>query len=122
MTKGGTGGPRWPGRTPGCSKISLKQPLCPSQVSESTNVGQREGKAELIFVAYRSQSEAAVFDVHSAAVPVVGQLPRTVLDLVQVCIKTQIYRAAESPFVGAAITEDSAELIKNLWSRVGTGR
>src|SRR5579862_2470507 len=86
------------------------------KISEGADVGQGKVEAELVFVADRSQGEAAIFDTQAATVPVIGGLRRGVLQHAEVRIESQVGGSAESAFVGLSVAQQDAELIEDLLS------
>ena len=73
--------------------------------------------------AHRGERKPAIFNVHTAAIPVICEFGRTVLELIQPCVESKIDRPAEPTLVRAAIPEDRAELIELLrdWGRARSG-
>src|SRR5579864_3137966 len=103
-------------------ELASEQTLSAPEIPESANVCQREGKPELILVANVRQRKPAVFEVHAAAVPVISELRRPVLHLIEIDVESQIHCPAESAFVQGPVSEDSAKLIKSLCWRAGGSR
>ena len=77
-----------------------EQSFLPSQVSKCPNVGQTEGKAELILVAHGPQGEPPIFKAHATAIPVVGGLNRSVLQEALIRVKTKTEAPAKPRLFG----------------------
>ena len=92
----------------------LEQPFVPSQIPQRTKIRQRERKSILVLIPHRTQVEAAEFQTHSAAIPVIRGLDRSVLEEIQLRIEPNIGRSAEALFAGVAISQQESELVKEL--------
>src|SRR5579864_9132963 len=100
----------------------LIKPLIPPKIAKRANVRKRKGEAILAFIAdIVGQFEAAVFDHEPATVPVVGDLSRSVLQLIDVRIETQVDRTAKAGFIGATVAEHRAQLVEFLRNRHAVG-
>ena len=94
--------------------MDSEQAFGAAQISKGSDVSEGEGEAELIFVTDRTERKPTIFDVHTTTIPIIGNLGRTILQLVEVSVKTDIHSAAETEFPGAAVAEDGAKLAELL--------
>src|SRR5208283_5693046 len=98
--------------SPLCIHSILIQPFLPPEVSERSDVRQREGEAEEIFVAHVGDGVAAIFEGHAAAIPVIGGLCGGELKLFDFRVKAKAAGGAEPGTGESAIAEGDTELLE----------
>src|SRR5579864_120675 len=88
------------------------QSFLPPQVSERSDIRQREGEAKEIFIAHIGDRVAPVLQRDAAAIPVVGGLRGGELQLLEFLVKTEAARGTESSPVQSAIPQRHSKLLK----------
>src|SRR5580765_2781924 len=105
----------WRDRVPSLRSGSQKaseQPFLALQVTERSDVGQREGKAVLVLIAHRAERKSPVFKADATTVPVVGRLRGGVLQQIKLTVKTGIARDAPSSLGRVAVAKLRPHLVK----------
>src|ERR1019366_6615103 len=90
----------------------LVQPLLTPEVSERADVCQAEGEAKQILIAHVRNGIAAVFDGHTAAIPVVGGLRGGKLQLPRFRVEAKAGGRAQSPARQPSIAQGHTELLE----------
>src|ERR1700675_1731315 len=101
-------------------RSDLEQLFRPSQIPQRSEISKRECKAILVLIPHRAQGKAAKFHAHSAAIPVIRGLHRSVLQKPQFCIETNIGRSTETLFAGVTVAQQKPELVEKLWRESDT--
>src|SRR5579863_406688 len=89
----------WAGRI----KKALVQALLPAQIAEGADVGEREAHTEKIFIPHVGDGVTAIFDRHSAAIPVVSGLGGGELQLFDLVVEAEAAGYAQSAPVETSI-------------------
>ena len=92
----------------------LEESFLTPQIPKSADIGEDKGEAKLIFVAHRTQSKAPVFHVRSAAIPIVRDLRRSVLQKAEVGVESDIGGTAEAALTRRTVSQQNAELIEDF--------
>jgi hypothetical protein len=97
----------------------LVQPFLPPEISKRSDVSQGECEAKEIFVAHIRDRIAAIFEGHSAAIPVISRLGRSELQLPQLCVETDAGGGAEPTAREVSVAESGAELLESASRNCG---
>src|SRR6185437_3429177 len=82
------------------------------QVAEASDIGKRKREPKLVLVAHVGEGKAPVLDIESAAVPVVRQLGRPILQLRDTRIQTHGDCATKPPLILVTVAEHSPVLVE----------